>query len=321
MRSRPSSGAPPSPSAPGVEEWIEVSITVPPIAVEQATALLERCTRSGAAITVPFQQGEEFGAATIDPAADARVSCYVPAQAWPSLRPRVVSALAECSWPGRGAAGAPSLHTKALRRRDWENAWQQFAQVLRLGRLVIQPTCRRYRPAADEVVVLVEPGLAFGTGQHESTRMALVALAALVRRGQRVLDFGAGSGILACAAARLGASVVDAVDSDPQAVQASRQNADRNGVGDVVRVWEQDAPKRGSYDVVVANIDAATLSRHAGSLAAATCPGGACILGGIIAAQVARIERALAATPLRVQEIDSDGEWRTIRAARPAHLP
>ncbi|MDE2640268.1 MAG: 50S ribosomal protein L11 methyltransferase, partial [Chloroflexota bacterium] len=177
-----------------------------------------------------------------------------------------------------------------------------------------------------EVVVDLEPGLAFGTGDHPTTRMALAALERTVHPGDRVLDFGTGSGVLACAAARLGAAAVLALDVDPQAVAAARRNVALNGL-DGVTVAQADAPPTGGapYDVAVANISAGVIVQVLPALLAAVRPGGRCLLGGIIAPQLARVTRALAGTtmggqPLRPSEVHSDGEWRGLEVVRPAGL-
>lgn len=293
-----------------------MSVRVPLSEVEQATAILERFAPAGTATTLPFVQGEEFGEAQVPPDGEAHVSCYLPLRDWPHLRASVQTDIERASWCGP----RPRLQIQRQRRDEWETAWHRFLTVVRCGRLVIRPTFHAYVPLADDVVVDLEPGMAFGTGQHETTRMALKALGDSLRPGQRVLDFGCGSGILACAAARLGAAGVAAVDIDPLAVEATRRTVALNGLGGTVTVRQRGEPGEGRYDVVVANISAATLVEQAGALAAATNPGGTCILGGIVAGQVERLARALVATPLVIQEITADGEWRTIRAARPAHL-
>lgn len=169
-------------------------------------------------------------------------------------------------------------------------------------------------------MVDLEPGLAFGTGGHPTTRMALSGLERLLRPGDRVLDFGTGSGVLACAAARLGATEVLAIDIDNQAVDAARRNTALNDAS-VVEVRRGDAPPpNATYDVVVANISAGVIVSLLPALAAATRPAGRCLLGGIIAPQLSRVTEAVSRTPLRTLEVDRDGEWRSVVATRPPHL-
>ena len=247
---------------------------------------------------------------------------YVPASQLDDARATLRRLLEQA---GRGADVA-RVRFEALRRSQWETAFQRHLRPVRVGRLLVRPRPSAELPRAGEVVVDLEPGLAFGTGDHPTTRMALAALERAVRPGDRVLDFGTGSGVLACAAARLGAGAVLALDIDPQAVDAARRNVALNGL-DGVTVARADAPPIGcaTYDVAVANISAGVIVSILPALVAGVRPGGRCLLGGIIAPQLPRVTRALAATtgdqhPLEPSEVQSDGEWRSLEIVRPARL-
>lgn len=333
MPSQPESAgqAASDPSTGGVDaidDWLEIAVAVPIAEAEIASAVLERFAPSGAAIHWPFIQGEDFGEPAMPPDGEARVCAYLPVRAWADEEARLRSALASAPWVDAALrASGPTVETSVVRRGDWETAWHAFVQVVRLGRLVVVPDPRTHSPEPGDVVVRLVPGLAFGTGQHETTRMALMALEGAVQADDRVLDFGTGSGILACAAARLGAARVDAVDVDPLALDATRRNAALNGVEGTVVVRQGEAPdaalgsgamRPDPYDVVVANISAATLVRVMGALAAATAVDGICILGGVIDTQQGRVEEALTEHGLQVQGIDSDGEWRSFRVTHQA---
>ena len=303
-------------SAPLPAHWVEVSLTLPPADLEQANALLERIAPAGCAVTWAFQQDDDFGASTPLVDAPVRIACYVAPTVWERVGVPLRAWVADAAW----SQDAPLLRTRPLRRAEWEAESTRHRQPLRVGRILVRPPGMEEPARADEVVVLLEPGLAFGTGEHASTRMVLAALSTRMRPGQRVLDFGTGSGILACAAGALGAERVDALDSDPQAVLAAQSNVDRNGLAAVVRVGQADRPPRGPYDLVVANLTARILEDQAAALATATCPGGVCILGGITAPQVSRVERALRGARLSRWERAADGEWRTLLATCPPHL-
>ncbi len=308
---------------PEADLWLEIALVTRPALAEQAAAVLERFIVSGLSTALPFEQGEEFGQASVDPEGDARVSGYVPQPAWAELRDGLERALQEAVWDGE----VPSLELQELRREDWEWAWQAFVRILHFGRLVVRPTSLRYDARPGDVVVHLESGLAFGTGQHESTQLALKALERRLRPGMSVLDVGCGSGILASAAGALGAEQIDAVDIDPLAVEVTRRNLARNGLARRSSVVELAQPPSGkAYDLVVANITAGILSALMPALAAATRPGGICILSGIIDSQVERVQHALATTDLQTaslnfEEIAADGEWRSITATRPPPLP
>jgi len=184
------------------------------------------------------------------------------------------------------AAGLPSPPQFSVGRvedEDWVRRSQsQFTPLAVSERLWIVPTWRE-APDPRALVVRLDPGMAFGTGTHPTTRLALRFLERVVHGGERVLDYGCGSGILAIAAARLGAAEVDAVDLDPLALEAAGGNSRANQVA--VRVWTPEALPPGDYDVVVANILANPLIVLAPVLTARARKGGALALSGILEAQ------------------------------------
>ncbi len=308
----------PSRPDPAPLVWREVRIQVAPAQTEHAAALLAPFAPAGVAVSLPFVQGDDFGEAAIAPDGRAVVSAYLPDDAaWPARQARIRRLLAQGEWRGP----APRLTSRRRRAADWATAWQRHVGVVHVGRLVIRPTHRRYQARPGEVVVDLEPGMAFGTGQHESTRLALALLERRVRPGMRVLDLGSGSGILACAAARLGARQVVAVDLDPLAVLATRRNAALNHLEAVVDAREGATPGRGRYDLVIANITAPTLIRLAPRMARAVRPGGTAGCSGIIAPQLRAVRRAVRAAGLEPKENTADGDWRAFRATRPPRLP
>lgn len=177
--------------------------------------------------------------------------------------------------------------------QDWERAWMDRYEPLRFGtRTWIVPWNRALpaqAQAADAAVVRLDPGLAFGSGTHPTTALCLEWLDALAAEGAlagaTVLDFGCGSGILALAALKLGAARAVGVDNDPQALLATRDNAQRNGVAERLAVYAPDAEPAATYPVVVANILASALDALAPQLAARVAPGGRIALSGILAGQ------------------------------------
>ena len=167
---------------------------------------------------------------------------------------------------------------------EWRDAWRAHASVVRVGPLAIRPWWVEHRPRAGEVVVELEPGRAFGDGSHPTTRMALAEVVARVRGGaaSTVLDVGCGSGVLASAAARLGAARVVAIDVDPHAVEVTAANADRNGVT-VEASTTPLAEVGGAFDLVLANLGGSEVVRDLGpALAARVAPGGALVVGGLL---------------------------------------
>jgi ribosomal protein L11 methyltransferase len=198
----------------------------------------------------------------------------------------------------------------------WRDEWKKHFEPFRLcAGVVVRPPWRAYEALPGERIILLEPGRAFGTGLHETTRLVAEALAARqdAVRGSRLLDVGCGSGILSLAAVALGAASVRALDVDPDAVAVTRENADRNGLSATVTA---DATPVGAvaeaFAFVVANIDAATLIDLAAPIAARLAPGGVLVLSGILSPDVARspwedVLRAYAA--LTLDEVTRKGEW------------
>jgi ribosomal protein L11 methyltransferase len=191
-----------------------------------------------------------------------------------------------------GAAGlpVPAFSTARLADEDWVRRSQaQFGPIRISQALWIVPSWHE-PPDAAATAVRLDPGLAFGTGGHVSTRLVLNYLEQSLRSGQRVLDYGCGSGILAIVAAKLGAAEVDAVDIDPQALAATAANANINGVQ--VRCAAPDALPAGNYDLVLANILAGPLIALQPLLAARARRGGRIALSGILETQAADVARA-----------------------------
>ena len=242
-------------------------------------------------LEVDAAAAEAFSDALLEAGADC-VSLEEPPA--PGGRQHLSALLAACTPAGavmekaaRAAAIAvPGFSTASIEEQDWVTKSQSQFAATAIGRLWIGP---RWLAAPDDaqIVVHVDPGLAFGTGSHPTTRLALAYLEQTLRPGARVLDYGCGSGILAIAAAKLGAAQVDAVDIDAQAVETARANASANGV--LVRAMLSEEFERSQYDLVVSNILAQPLIILAPLLAAATAPGGCIALAGVLETQAAEV--------------------------------
>ena len=209
--------------------------------------------------------------------------------------------------PGAGR----DVTIRFVAEEDWATAWKQYFKPQRIGeRIVVKPTWEAWDAAPADVVIQIDPGMAFGTGLHATTRLCLRALEAYVRPGVRVADVGTGSGILAIGAALLGASEVAAVDNDPVAVRVALENVAVNAtVAEKITVAESSTPPPGQWDIVVANILADVILGMAPALRAATKPGGLLIASGIIAPRAADVERGLLAAGFHSPETLPDGEW------------
>ncbi|MCO5215121.1 MAG: 50S ribosomal protein L11 methyltransferase [Thermomicrobiales bacterium] len=237
------------------------------------------------AIEEPYVQDEDGDNPDIDLEKPFTVHTYVAEE---DFRPEIVEQLRQGLYYLGQLRGVSDLRVSNLQEQDWANAWKEHFQVHRIGeRVVIRPPWREYEPQDDDLVIVLDPGMAFGTGLHPSTRLNMLGTEEAVKPGDTVLDIGTGSGILAFAAAKLGASKVDTVDVETVAVKATADNAELNGMSDVVAVelgsvgpgepfWGEQ------YDVVIANIIARVLIELSEAIVAHTKPGGKIVLAGII---------------------------------------
>ncbi|MEX0800944.1 MAG: 50S ribosomal protein L11 methyltransferase [Dehalococcoidia bacterium] len=297
------------------DSWLEIAVEVAGIDAETvADAFRQHC--SGGVAIEPASRLED-DAYVVDGDAPALVKGYVtPGEDAARLRRSLRTALrfAPLLSPPRWR------RARRLREEDWRDSWKRYFQPQRVGRgLVVKPSWASYEVAAGDTVIEIDPGMAFGTGQHPTTAMCLRAVEERVRQGDTVLDLGCGSGILAIAAARLGASAVLALDIDPQAVKAARQNVAANGVASAVAVEEgtlPDAVAGRRFDLIVANISGLTIERLAPAFVAALNPSGTLIVSGFLDDTVETISRALTNAGLQVERVDADGVWRAVVALR-----
>ena len=184
-----------------------------------------------------------------------------------------------------------ALRTQILADRIWEREWLAHFHAMRFGRrLWIAPHHERLE--TEGAVVRLDPGLAFGTGTHPTTALCLTWLDAHLEPGSRVLDYGCGSGILALAAAKLGAVSVECFDIDPQACIATRENAERNGIADRIRVVADEDELTAGVDVLLANILSGTLCTLARRFADLVRAGGQLVLAGLLDGEVAEVTHA-----------------------------
>jgi ribosomal protein L11 methyltransferase len=213
-----------------------------------------------------------------------------------------------------------NLSITAIAEQDWMQKWKEGFEAVEIGeRLIIAPSWKLPNEANGRVVIQIDPGMAFGTGTHETTRLCLEAIERCWRGG-KLLDVGTGTGILAIAAAALApGSRVVAIDIDPQAVEVARDNAAINGVSDSIEVLESqplELAGRG-FDVVVANLTAEVIIDLMGDLAACVSTQGLMILSGILSELAGDVERSLIASSLEVIERREAGEWSALVARLP----
>ncbi len=311
--------------------WLELAVSVDHEAVEAVSEILSRAAPGGTSVEPAFELVEEGLAARVDVERPAQVRAHLPLLDVPAVRGAVTRAERELGHlQAFGLRPIGDLTATVVHEEDWANAWKAHFPVLRVGeRIVIRPTWRRHRRRQGDVVLALDPGMAFGTGLHPTTRLCLATLESLADRGvlrtgapdgsaARVLDVGSGSGILSIAAGLLGARSVLAVDVDPIAVEATGANARRNRLGRVITAREGSSPSgEGPFDVVLANLIASLLVRLADGLAADLRPGGTLIASGIFENREAEVAAALEARGLRIAGRRAEGDWVALEVTRP----
>jgi ribosomal protein L11 methyltransferase len=310
-------------SATDAGAWLELTVAADVEAVEAVSEILGRVARGGTSVEPAFELVEEGLGARIDPTRPSIVRAYVPARD-PAAAERAVAQASEAlgHLQAFGLRPIGELATRLIHEEDWAEAWKAHFPVLRVGRrLVIKPTWRRHRAAADDVVLALDPGMAFGTGLHPTTRLCLAAIDDLADRAvldaARVLDVGCGSGILAIAAAKLGAAAVVGVDTDPIAVEATIANAGRNRPGGRIAARIGSLPTREpSFDVVLANLIASLLIALAPLLRDELRSGGTLLASGIFVDRESKVREAFDAVGLAVTLRTAEGVWVALEAVR-----
>ncbi|OUN15156.1 50S ribosomal protein L11 methyltransferase [Gemmiger sp. An87] len=206
-----------------------------------------------------------------------------------------------------------TLAAEGVEQDDWENGWKAYYHALTIGqRLAIVPSWEEFD--TDRVVIKLDPGMAFGTGTHETTALCLEVLDGLVKGGERMLDIGTGSGILAIAALKLGAASAEGVDIDPMCVRTAGENAALNGVDDKLQVLIGDLSDKatGTYNIITANIVANAILSLAPHVPALMAPGATFIASGVIDTRRDEVVEGLRAAGLNVVEVREQNGWVAI---------
>lgn len=215
----------------------------------------------------------------------------------------------------------PGVSTRVVAEEDWANAWKAYYQPVRIGkRLVVKPSWLKFSPHEEDLVIEMDPGMAFGCGTHATTGMCLRLLEKYVRTGSCVFDVGTGSGILAIAAAMLGAGRVFAVDFDPVACRVAAENVGRNGLADKVEVLQGNLLDhvRERADLIVANIIAGVIVELAPAAVEALAPEGIFIASGIISERAPEVSKALEESGLAILQQVEEEQWVAFAAKKHA---
>ncbi|MGE3907906.1 MAG: 50S ribosomal protein L11 methyltransferase [Chloroflexota bacterium] len=301
------------------ESWLELSSVSEPEAADAVAEVFGRWGR-GVAIDQPVLQSPDGDGGWIDPSQNVVVKTYIPVDEEAEEKRRL---LEEAAWHLGRLRHVEPLQVKVIQEEDWASSWKRFFFPHRVGkRLVIVPSWRRRVREPDDLIIRLDPGMAFGTGLHPTTRMCLALLEELVTPDDQVFDFGCGSAILSIAAALLGAKRIEAVDVDVIAVEVAKENARRNKVARKIHVRkatvEPGVTVPGApFDVIAANINAYILKNAAPDLLGALKPGGPAILSGILATAADDVRTTFEGAGWEYVETRIEGDWIAMVVRRP----
>lgn len=300
--------------------WIELSVEVPSEFVEPLSQIFYRYGQGGIAleeevISKPDSK-KRLGKPHI-----VTLKTYLPIDSTTQDR---LSRLDIAVKLLRYVCSVSELQSRVINENEWQTAWKEHFHILRIGkRIVICPSWQQHTPKKSDIIITLDPGMAFGTGHHPTTQMCLQQLEILITSKTKVLDVGCGSGILSIAAAKLGAEDVFGVEIDSTAYKVATQNVEENDVGHIVKTAigtlpnDQIQPK--SYDIVIANITASVLIEIAPNLIKAMKPDGKVIASGILLERKLSVEEKLISSGVNIDHHVIDGDWVTLIASNCVH--
>lgn len=307
--------------------WAEISCEIPAAMVDLLAEFLVELSGNG--VSIENLSLDTFSLETVEDSPNKTVKAYFPADAELEGKVATISAyLAETGAAVPGFILRPPV-ISYIKEEDWANNWKKHFKPARIGRrIVIKPTWEEFFEASGDVVIELDPGQAFGTGTHPTTKLCLESLERIFffeppydkprqRQPETVLDVGTGSGILSIAAAKFGATRIVALDIDPGAVAVAEENLALNHIeGDVTVTTLPLKDVAGSFDIVLANILAEELVRMGSDLVQKVGLGGGLILSGILTEKEDLVTSGFTGYNLALLEITRDAEWSCISYLR-----
>jgi ribosomal protein L11 methyltransferase len=297
-------------------KWLELSLTAPAEYVEPLSVIFQRYGYGGVAVEQvgAYNPDEDDGEGDF-PLAILRA--YLPVDRTTASRKEHIRVAVDLI---SRLCSLPPLEERVLEEGEWMESWKSHFTVMHVGRIVICPSWMEYDPRPGEVVIEMDPGMAFGTGHHPTTHMCLMELEKLVTAGATVLDVGTGSGILSMAAARLGAGHILALDTDPVAVKTARANVRAGALQRVVtvqrRTLSHDDNSQGVFDLVVANLYTKVILEMAPALVARLAPQGVLVASGIMAERASEVESRLQEVGWASLRRTQEGDWAALVGTR-----
>ena len=301
-------------------KWLELSLQAPTEYVEPLSVIFQRYGYGGVAVELVGGYNPDEDETQDDSMAILR--SYLPINRTTASRKEQISVAVNLI---SRLCSLSSLEERVMEEGEWMELWKSHFSVLHMGRIVVRPPWLEYAAKAGEVVIGMDPGMAFGTGHHPTTRACLELLEDLGHPGMDVLDVGCGSGILSIAAAKLGARSVFALEIDSESLRVVKQNIRDNGTGQNIRVAEGSLPhadvQADNFDIAVANISSKVVSEVSGELVRAVRPGGKIIASGMLLDNKEAVEQALTSAGGSLEKTVVDGDWVTIVASTPSPRP
>ena len=298
-------------------KWLELSVEAPPEYVEPLTHIFYRYGEGGVAIESPADFSPDEGERAPQPKT-LKVVTFVPLDE--SARTRKSNIEVAVRLVGHFAS-ISEIKEREVEEEDWESNWKEYFHPIRVGsNLVICPTWRSHKSLEGDVLIKLDPGMAFGTGHHPTTRMCMELLETLIVGGEKVIDVGCGSGILSISAAKLGAGDILGIEVESRSVEVALENCKLNGISPQVTILNGSFPEirveNASFDVALANIAAKVVINLSEYIAGAVAIGGRLVLSGILKDTLKDVEKEYFLYGVHFDKVLVDGDWTAVLATK-----
>jgi ribosomal protein L11 methyltransferase len=298
-------------------KWLELSVEAPPEYVEPLSHIFYRYGEGGVAIESPAGFNPDEGENTPQ-LQTVKIVTFVPLDESARSRKsnieiavRLVAHFATIS----------EIKEREVEEEDWESNWKEYFHPIRVGsNLVICPTWRAHQSLDDDVLIKLDPGMAFGTGHHPTTRMCMELLETLIVGGEKVIDVGCGSGILSISAAKLGAGDILGIEIESRSVEVALENCELNGISSQVTILNGSFPEirveNAAFDVALANIAAKVVINLSEYIVGAVANGGRLVLSGILESSLKDVEKEYSLHGVHFDKVLVDGDWTAVLATK-----